>query len=209
MKDGNDVTKRRVLVRATMAYGAVGLSAGIYPLLASMSPSAKARVAGVPVEVDVVKLESGQQITIVWRQKPVWILRRSNKMLDTIVQTNTVLLDPSSGNTQQQPVYAQNVYRSINPEIFVVVGLCTHLGCIPAFRPEVAAPDLGIDWLGGYFCPCHGSRFDLAGRVYKHVPAPSNLLVPPHRFLSESVIKVGETQLAHNFNVNEQDEPAD
>ena len=124
-------------------------------------------------------------------------------------QTYTVLLDPSSGNTQQQPVYAQNAYRSINPEIFVVVGLCTHLGCIPAFRPEVAAPDLGIDWLGGYFSPCHGSRFDLAGRVYKHVPAPSYLLVPPHRYLSESVIKIGETQLAHNSNVNEQDEPAD
>ena len=151
MKDGNDGTKRRLLVRATMAYSAVGLSGGIYPLLASMSPSAKARGAGAPVEVDVVKLESGQQITIVWRQKPVWILRRSSKMLDTIAQTYTVLLDPSSGNTQQLPVYAQNVYRSINPEIFVVVGLCTHLGCIPAFRPELAAPDLGIDWLGGLF----------------------------------------------------------
>ncbi len=194
MTDGPYTTRRRLLIRATLTYGTVGFVGGIYPLLASMSPSAKARGEGAPVEVDISKLDSGQQVTVVWRKKPVWVLRRSTQMLEAIAQTNPELLDPESRNTKQQPSYAQNDYRSIEPEVLIVIALCTHLGCIPTFRPDVAPPDLGIDWQGGYFCPCHGSRFDLAGRVYKGVPAPSNLVVPPHTYLSESVIEIGRPQ---------------
>ena len=198
MTDKAYSTRRRLLVRTTATVGTVGLLSGLYPLIASMSPSAKAQGEGAPVEVDISRLDSVQQITVVWRKKPVWVLRRSIQMLEAIAQTNPELLDPASRNTQQQPAYAQNNYRSIEPEVLIVVALCTHLGCIPTFRPNVAPPDLGIDWQGGYFCPCHGSKFDLAGRVYKNVPAPSNLVVPPYAYLSESVIEIGGAQAQQN-----------
>lgn len=194
--DRQGTKRRRLLVKTTLTFSAVGVAGGVYPLLSSMSPSARAQSAGGPVSVDVSKLLPGQQIVVVWRQKPVWVLRRSSKMIDVLGDSNPKLLDPESTNTDQQPEYAQNIYRSIEPDVLVVVALCTHLGCIPTFRPDVSAPDLGVDWRGGYFCPCHGSRFDLAGRVYKNVPAPANLAVPPHGYLSNSIIEIGNEKTA-------------
>ncbi len=147
--------------------------------------------AGTPVVVDISKLELGQQITVNWRQKPVWVLRRTPQILATLNTLTDRLRDPESRVKSQQPAYARNKYRSIRPEYLVVIAICTHLGCVPSFRPEVAPADLGAEWMGGYFCPCHGSRFDFAGRVFKGVPAPINLLVPSHRYLSDQLIEIG------------------
>jgi ubiquinol-cytochrome c reductase iron-sulfur subunit len=159
-----------------------------------MQPSAKARAAGAPIRADISKLESGQMIRVKWRGKPVWIVKRTDSMIETLPSLNDQLRDPESVEPQQPP-YAQNELRSIKPEILVLIGICTHLGCSPTYRPDVGAADLGGDaWKGGFFCPCHGSRFDLAGRVYKGVPAPLNLEVPPHRYLSEDEILVGEDE---------------
>jgi ubiquinol-cytochrome c reductase iron-sulfur subunit len=159
-----------------------------------MQPSAKARAAGAPIRADISKLETGQMIRVKWRGKPVWIVNRTDSMIETLPSLNDQLRDPESVEPQQ-PSYAQNELRSIKPEILVLIGICTHLGCSPTFRPDVGAADLGGDeWKGGFFCPCHGSRFDLAGRVYKGVPAPLNLEVPPHRYLSEDEILVGEDE---------------
>jgi len=189
-----DPRRRRFLVNATTVIGSLGVAALAVPFISAMNPSARARSAGAPVNVDVSKLEVGQQITVNWRGKPVWVLRRTPQMLDDLrsAEFRERLRDPDSTVATQQPPYAQNVYRSIKPEYLVVIAICTHLGCVPSFRPDRAPIDLGADWPGGYFCPCHGSRFDLAGRVYKAVPAPTNLVVPPYRFLSESQIRVGE-----------------
>ena len=148
--------------------------------------------AFAPVEADISKLEPGSLLRVKWRGKPVWLLKRTQKMLDDLPTLNDQLSDPKSEEASQQPQYAQNAYRSIKPETLVMVGICTHLGCSPTFRPEVAPADLGPEWKGGFFCPCHGSRFDLAGRVYKGVPAPLNLSVPRHRFLSDSLILIGD-----------------
>lgn len=191
---GSDPGRRRFLVSATTVIGAVGVAALAVPFISSMNPSAKARSAGAPVRVDVSKLESGQQITVNWRGKPVWVLRRSRAMLEALESESmrTRLRDPDSLVATQQPGYAQNTLRAIQPEYLVVIALCTHLGCVPSFRPDIAPADLGADWPGGYFCPCHGSKFDLAGRVYKAVPAPTNLVIPPYRYLSDSEILVGE-----------------
>ena len=154
----------------------------------------KKKDAGAPVDVDISKLEPGQLITIQWRGKPVWILRRTKENMDwlKLSQHRTALLDPDSRVKSQQPGYAVNTMRSIKPEIFVTIALCTHLGCVPSYRPELAPDDLGEDWHGGFFCPCHGSRFDLAGRVYAGVPAPTNLEIPPYKYISQHVLRIGE-----------------
>jgi ubiquinol-cytochrome c reductase iron-sulfur subunit len=158
-----------------------------------MQPSAKARAAGAPVRADVSKLEPGQMIRVKWRGKPVWLVKRTDEMLESLHTLTDKLRDPDSLEPMQ-PEYAQNEYRSIKPELLVTVGICTHLGCSPTFRPDVAPADLGADWLGGFFCPCHGSRFDLAGRVFKGVPAPLNLEIPPYRFLSDTELLIGDDE---------------
>lgn len=189
----SDVNKgrRRFLVGTTSAIGAVGAVGIATPFVASWNPSAKAKAAGAPVKVDISKLETGQQMIVEWRGQPVWVVKRSKETLDNLNKISDQLSDPSS-EKEQQPEYAQNAYRSIKPEIAVLLGICTHLGCSPTYRPELAPEDLGPEWVGGYFCPCHGSRFDLAGRVYKSVPAPINLLVPPYQYLSDNVILIGD-----------------
>lgn len=191
--DGVDTSKRRFLTAATSVVGGAGVVAALVPFVNSMSPSARAEAAGAPVEVDLSKMKPGQQQTVEWRGKPVWIIRRSEQNLADLPSIDSKLSDPAS-EMAQQPVYAQNANRSIKPEFVVLVGICTHLGCSPTFRPEVAPADLGADWKGGFFCPCHGSKFDLAGRVFSGVPAPKNLEVPPYKFLSESKILVGVDQ---------------
>ncbi|HID48867.1 MAG TPA: ubiquinol-cytochrome c reductase iron-sulfur subunit [Chromatiales bacterium] len=189
--DGADNNRRRFLVAATSVVGAVGVAGAAVPFLASWWPSARAQAAGAPVEADISKLEPGALLTVEWRGKPVWILRRTKETLDNLSKLTDKLRDPDS-TVDQQPPYARNEYRSRKPEYLVCVGICTHLGCSPTFRPEIAPPDLGPDWLGGFFCPCHGSRFDLAGRVYMGVPAPTNLVVPPYTYLTETRILIGK-----------------
>jgi ubiquinol-cytochrome c reductase iron-sulfur subunit len=171
--------------------GGAGVVAAAIPFLSSWQPSARAQAAGAPVEVDLSKLEPGQKITVEWRGKPVWIVDRTEEMLASLDEIEPKLRDPESSQSVQ-PSYAENPSRAIRPEIFVVIGICTHLGCSPTFRPEMAPADLGPDWKGGFFCPCHGSRFDIAGRVYAGVPAPTNLPIPPYRFLSENLLLVGD-----------------
>jgi ubiquinol-cytochrome c reductase iron-sulfur subunit len=155
-----------------------------------MQPSARAQAAGAPVEADISKLEDGQLLIFEWRGQPVWIVRRGSKSLASLRAVEEKLADPES-EREQQPDYARNEHRSINAEVMVLVGICTHLGCSPKYRPELAPVDLGADWQGGFFCPCHGSKFDLAGRVYAGVPAPTNLVVPPHKYLSDTRILIG------------------
>ena len=183
-----DVERRRFLTTASAVVGGVGVAYAAVPFIASWSPNAKTQAAGAPVEVDVSKLAVGQQLTVEWRGKPVWVINRSATMLEDLPKLNEQLRDPDS-NTDQQPTYAHNLYRSIKPEYFVAVGICTHLGCVPNYRPDVGS--LGAGWLGGFLCPCHGSKFDLAGRVYKGVPAPLNLEIPPYTYLSDTIIQIG------------------
>lgn len=190
MSDGVDHSKRRTLTIAAGAAGGVGAAFTAVPFVASMLPSAKAQAAGAPVEIDVSKLEPGQRITAEWRGKPVWVVRRTDVQLKSLDELTSQVRDPNS-ELPMQPDYAENSYRSIKDEYIVLVGICTHLGCSPTYRPEVAAADLGDDWMGGFFCPCHGSKFDMAGRVYNGVPAPKNLEVPRHKFISDTVILVG------------------
>lgn len=189
--DEVDEQRRRFLLTATGVLGGVGALCALTPFAASWMPSAKARAAGAPVEVDLSKLEPGQQVTVEWRGKPVWIIRRTPGMLEHLDDVEKRLRDPKS-LTEQQPKYAQNQHRSINPEFLVLVGICTHLGCVPKYRPN--EDELGPEWPGGFYCPCHGSSFDLAGRVFKGVPAPINLQVPPYRFVSDSKIIIGEDE---------------
>lgn len=186
-----DPKRRRLLVTGASVAGGAGAAALLLPMLASMSPSARAKAAGAPVEADVSKLAPGQLLTVEWRGKPVWIVNRTEDTLASLRSDVNKLSDPDSAE-EQQPEYAANDVRSIKPELFVVVGICTHLGCSPTYRPEIAPADLGSDWSGGFFCPCHGSKFDMAGRVYSGVPAPTNLEIPPYKFLSDSLIIVGE-----------------
>jgi ubiquinol-cytochrome c reductase iron-sulfur subunit len=189
--DEIDHGRRRMLLAATAAMGGVGVAYVATPFVLSMDPSAKAKAAGAPIEVDISKLEPGQLLTVEWRGKPVWILRRTKQMLDALPELDPLLRDPNSNELEQQPSYAKNPYRAINPEYMVMIGICTHLGCSPTYRPEFAPPDLGPQWKGGFFCPCHGSRYDLAGRVFAGVPAPSNLVVPPYHFVTASRLMVG------------------
>lgn len=193
MSNTVDNGKRRFLTTAaSVVVGGAGAAAVAIPFVTSMLPSAKAQAAGAPVEVDISKLEVGQQMTVEWRGKPVWIVRRSPETLKLLPSINNELLDPQSSMASQQPEYCQNETRSIRDDISVLVGVCTHLGCSPTYRPELAPEDLGSDWKGGFYCPCHGSTFDLAGRVYKGVPAPKNLEVPPYYFQGDNRIVVGE-----------------
>ncbi len=186
-----DVSKRQFLTSALTVVGAVGTGYLAVPFLAQMQPSVKTMAAGAPVEIDLSKIEPGQLIIAPWRGKPVWIVSRTPDMLASLKAVENQLSDPNS-NDSIQPESAKNPVRSIKPEIFVGLGLCTHLGCSPTYRPEIAPNDLGSDWKGGFFCPCHGSRFDLAGRVYSGVPAPTNLEIPPHNYLSETLLLIGE-----------------
>ncbi len=190
--EGVDNSKRQFLTSALTVVGAVGTGYLAVPFLAQMQPSVKAMAAGAPVEVDISKMEPGQLLRVEWRGKPVWILNRTTEMLATLPTVDKQLRDPKSEESEQ-PASCKNPVRSIKPEIFLAVGLCTHLGCSPTFRPEVAPHDLGEKWKGGFFCPCHGSWFDLAGRVYQGVPAPTNLEIPPYRYVTENQIIVGET----------------
>lgn len=191
MTNNVDRSKRLLLVSASVAAGGVATAGAGTPFVMSLMPSERAKAAGAPVEVDINAIEPGTMMVVEWQGKPVWIVRRTQAMLDLLGKHNDDLADADS-SVQQQPEYCNNPYRSIKPEVLVVLGVCTHLGCSPTFRPEVAPPDLGDKWPGGWFCPCHGSRFDMAARVYKGVPAPTNLVVPPHKYLSDSRLLIGD-----------------
>ncbi len=182
--------RRRFLIGATSVVGGVGVVGAAVPFVASWNPSAKAEAAGAPVTVNISKIEPGQQITVSWRGKPVWIVNRTQKMLDNIKKLNDRVKDPESQESDQ-PDYITGIYRSIRDEYAVLVGICTHLGCVPTYRPEVAPEDIGPDWLGGYVCACHGSQYDLAGRVFPNQPAPLNLEVPPYRYDDDSTVVIG------------------
>ena len=186
-----DKGKRRFLIGATGVVGGVGAVAAAVPFVMSFFPSERAKAAGAPVEIDISKLEPGQKIDVEWRGKVCWIVQRTPDMLASLPKLTDRLSDPTS-RQDQQPAYARNEQRSIKPQIWIAVGICTHLGCSPTFRKDVAPADLGPDWLGGFFCPCHQSKFDLAGRVYKSMPAPLNLVVPPHKYLSETKVLIGD-----------------
>ena len=191
---GVDKRRRRFLIAATSVVGAAGTAAVAAPFLSSWNPSARALAAGAPVEVPVGKVEPGQLLRVIWRGKPVWVVNRTKEMLDGLAGLAEQLKDPNSDNIKQQPEYAKNVARTREgkEQYLVLVGICTHLGCSPTYRPELAPADLGANWKGGWYCPCHGSRFDLAGRVFKNVPAGANLQVPPYYFKDDSTILVGE-----------------
>lgn len=185
--------RRRFLIAATTVVGAVGAGFATVPFVMSLRPSAKTQAAGAPIEVDISKMEEGLLLIREWRGKPVWIVKRTEKNLADLSSLNDKLSDPNSEITSQQPDYAKNLERSIKPEYLVVIGICTHLGCSPTYikKGDAAGADIDDDWKGGFFCPCHGSKFDLAGRVYQGVPAPTNLVVPPYTYLSNTRILVG------------------
>ena len=196
-----DLKKRRFLTKATGVVGAVGVGFVAWPFLSTWKPSAKTKAAGAPVDVDISKLESGQLVRVLWRKKPVWVFKRDEAALDALNSDDLIskLADPNgTGNSKnQQPKYVTSNYRAIeNKEaVAVIVGVCTHLGCSPTYRPEPGASDLGGEsWKGGFYCPCHGSKFDLAGRVYAGVPAPTNLEIPPYQYVTESLIRIGIDQ---------------
>lgn len=187
--------RRRRLLAITSGLGIVGTAFAVTPFVLSMLPSARAKAAGAPVEVDISKIEPGQLLTVAWRGKPVWILNRTPEMLKSLTEDTQLLADPNSTVLSQQPPYAKNATRSIKPALLVLVGICTHLGCSPSQRLVAgAASGLGDGWPGGFLCPCHGSKFDLAGRVFKNVPAPINLEVPPYSYMSDTRINIGVDQ---------------
>ncbi|MFW2404309.1 MAG: ubiquinol-cytochrome c reductase iron-sulfur subunit [Gammaproteobacteria bacterium] len=192
MSEKSGLNRRHFLSVATSVAGAAGVGMAAVPFVMSFKPSAKAQALGAPVQIDIGKLEEGQMVRSMWRGKPVWVLKRSPAMLDRMRESGAKLADPNSEVETQQPAFAQNEDRSLKPEVLVVLGVCTHLGCAPLERFDVAPADLGPDWVGGFYCPCHGSKFDLSGRVYAGVPAPTNLVVPPYRYLSETLILVGD-----------------
>jgi len=191
MSDDNkvDKTRRNLVIATCAAGGAAGVAAAV-PFAASWIPSERAKAAGAPVEADISKLEPGQMMTVEWRSKPVWILRRTKETLDALKTVDAKVSDPNS-DVPQQPEYAKNEFRSIKPEVLVLVGICTHLGCSPQPKPVEDKAEMGADWAGGFLCPCHGSKFDLAGRVFKGAPAPVNLEVPQHTYLSDTRILIG------------------
>lgn len=196
--EGVNDGRRRVLTAMTSAVGAVGVVGAAVPFVGSWSPSAKAKAAGAPVEINISKILPGQMVTVEWRGKPVFVVRRTPEALESLDKLEPSLRDPNSDESIQ-PDYVKNTSRAIDgkEDIGVVLGLCTHLGCAPSYRPDVGAEDLGgAEWLGGFFCRCHGSKYDLAGRVYTGVPAPTNLEIPPYKYLSDDVILIGEDQEA-------------
>lgn len=195
--DGANVGRRRVLTAVTSAVGAVGAVGVAVPFVGSWSPSERAKAAGAPVEVSIGKIEPGQMITVEWRGKPVYVVRRTKEALAGLAKMEPLLRDPESEVKSQQPDYVDPKFRSQKEEFLVLLGLCTHLGCAPGYQPEVGSVQVsGGEWQGGFFCKCHGSKFDLAGRVLQGVPAPINLEVPPHKYLSGTVILIGEDQEA-------------
>ena len=181
---------RRLWLTATTVAGGAGVIASAVPFVASLAPSERARALGAPVEVELQGIQPGEIRTVEWRGKPVFVLRRTPAMLDALARHDDLLADPLSRRSEQ-PATTRNVVRSMRPELVVLEAVCTHLGCIPSFRPTPGAPDIGASWPGGFYCPCHGSKFDLAGRVFKNVPAPTNLTVPPHQFASDSKLVIG------------------
>ena len=188
-----DINRRRFLTTTASVVGGAGAVATSIPFISTLSPSAKTKAIGAPVEVEIGELQPGELKIAKWQGKPVWILRRPQTALDSIKELDSTVSDPNS-DREQQPVYAKNEYRSVKPEFLIVLGLCTHLGCSPTYvnREEGSDHNLGSEWRGGFFCPCHGSRFDMAGRVYKGYPAPTNLVVPPHMYLSETKVLIGD-----------------
>ena len=182
--------KRKFLAGVAGVYAGIGAIFGIVPFVKSFQPSRRAKAVGAPVDVDISVMKPGELKIVKWRGRPVWILRRTDQMNQSLSLVTDLLADPES-NKSKQPEYTKNTYRSLDDEWLVAEGICTHLGCSPVFRPDLAAEDLGSDWQGGFFCPCHGSKFDLAGRVYKNVPAPTNLTVPPYTFVNSTTIRVG------------------
>lgn len=184
-----DLDKRNFLI-ASSAVGALGAATVAVPFIKSMTPSERAKAAGAPVEVDISKIEPGTMMTAEWRGQPVWIIHRTDAMTAELAKHNDQLSDPESAVTSQQPDYCKNANRAIKPNLAVVVGICTHLGCSPTEKLQ-AGGDMGVSWTGGFFCPCHGSKFDLAGRVFKGSPAPTNLVVPPHKYLTDNTLLIG------------------
>jgi len=196
---GPDLDRRAFLRTATIACGAVGVAFAAVPFIESWLPSETARALGAPVEINTSKIDAGQMIVTLWRRRPIFVLHRTDAQLQMLREgRDTALLRDPNSRVLQQPEYARNWHRSIKPEYLVVVGICTHLGCLPRYEPQLGGT-LGADWPGGYFCPCHGSRYDLAARVFTGVPAPYNLPVPPHRFLGESIVRVGENPPGSDF----------
>jgi ubiquinol-cytochrome c reductase iron-sulfur subunit len=190
--EGVDVGRRRFLTLSTTVVGAVGAAFAAVPFVMSLRPSERAKALGAPVQIDISKLEPGQMVIAVWRRQPVWVVRRTPEMVASLEAVKGILADPDS-EIPQQPEYTKNAARAIKPEFMVLKGVCTHLGCSPKFRPvETAAADVGSDWKGGFYCPCHGSKFDLAGRVLRGMPAPTNLPVPPHRYANDTTLVIGE-----------------
>lgn len=189
MTDKIDEQRRCFLRRATTAVGGIGLAAASIPFFSYWMPSTDTEAAAAPIKVDISSLKLRQQLTIPWRGMPIWIIARDPEMLDSIAKSDTFLRDPLS-EQDQQPVYCRNTNRSIKPEIFVTIGICTHLGCVPTYRPDLNS--VSPDWLGGFYCPCHGSKYDLAGRVYQNVPAPLNLKIPRHMYTSDTEIMIGQ-----------------
>lgn len=189
MTEEVDKERRQFLLTAAKVVGGAGCVFAATPFISSWLPSAKAKAAGAPVEVDLSKMEPGQQVTVEWRGKPVWIIKRTQSMLDNLNKSRDKLRDPDS-LVEQQPQYAKNEFRSRTKEFLVLIGVCTHLGCSPKYKPNLG--ELGPSWPGGFYCPCHGSTFDLAGRVFQGVPAPINLEVPPHYYPKKDLVVVGE-----------------
>ncbi len=190
-KEEIDAARRCFLRRATTVVGGVGLAATSVPFISYWLPSSDTEAEGAPVNVNIGTLQPKEQLTVSWRGQPIWIINRTEEMLASLPQLNGQLRDPDSIE-DQQPSYAKNIHRSIKPEILIAIGICTHLGCIPTYRPDVGG--ISPDWLGGFYCPCHGSRYDLAGRVYKGVPAPLNLKIPRHMYLNDKEIVIGKDQ---------------
>lgn len=200
--DAPGTTRRDFLTMVALAGAGVGVGAIAWPFIDSMQPAADTLAAGEPIDVDVSKLAPGQQIVVMWRGKPILLVRRTPEAVKTLQDPKlvSVLADPSS-KVLQQPTYAENFHRSVNPEIAVLVGICTHLGCVPVFYPNPGS-DPAPNWPGGYLCPCHGSKYDLAGRVYAGVPAPYNLPVPPYRMVNDKTVRVGENPAGNSFDLN-------
>ncbi len=188
-KNKIDLTRRKYLTIATSIMSGIGIGFASIPFITSWLPSAKAKALGAPIEIDTSNIEEGQKVTLDWRGQPIFIIKRSKKTIENLKTLNEKLRDPNS-KEEQQPSYTKNIQRSIKSEIFVVIGICTHLGCVPLYKPKNGSVD--SSWIGGFFCPCHGSKFDLAGRVFKGVPAPCNLVIPPHKYLNEKILRIGE-----------------
>ncbi len=188
-KEEIDLARRCFLRRATTAVGGIGLAATAIPFVEYWLPSKDTEAAAAPVHVDISALQPKQQLTVSWRGQPIWVIRRTPEMITDLPKLNHDLRDPDC-EEDQQPLYAKNIYRAIKPEYFIAIGICTHLGCIPTYRPDIGS--ISPEWLGGFYCPCHGSRYDLAGRVYKGVPAPLNLKIPRYMYLSDGEIVIGE-----------------